>query len=256
MREAILDQICILRGSPHRRGSTNSLLAPVQETFQAAGRRSVSYDLYHMQLQPCLGCRRCQEDWTRPYCMQRDEMPILFEAVLNSRLLLLATPIYSWYCTPPLKTALDRLDYAMNKVFGPDRGPSLWRGRSLATVTVSGPPEDDGADLWDQGLARYCAHSGLEPVAVHFLGYPPSYLLVEESCADFVNLHCKGTERIDGVAVLVHKFYALGLKLVRHGLAVDFRFHKVRCRAEQHLGQHFIRRTRHSNRHPAHSAPP
>ena len=162
MRESILDQICILRGSPHRRGSTNSLLAPVQETFQAAGRRSVSYDLYHMQLQPCLGCRRCQEDWTRPYCMQRDEMPTLFEAVLNSRLLLLATPIYSWYCTPPLKTALDRLDYAMNKVFGPDRGPSLWRGRSLATVTVSGPPEDDGADLWDQGLARYCAHSGLE----------------------------------------------------------------------------------------------
>ena len=37
-------------------------------------------------------------------------------AVLACDLLVLATPIYSWFCTPPMKTALDRLVYGMNKI--------------------------------------------------------------------------------------------------------------------------------------------
>lgn len=38
----------------------------------------------------------------------------------------LATPIYSWYCTPPMKALLDRLVYGMNKYYGDEKGPSLW----------------------------------------------------------------------------------------------------------------------------------
>jgi len=33
-------------------------------------------------------------------------------------LLVLASPIYSWYCSPPMKAVLDRLVYGMNKYYG------------------------------------------------------------------------------------------------------------------------------------------
>lgn len=86
-----------------------------------------------MDIQPCRACRGCQRDWEHPACVLRDDMQPIFESVLSADLLLLASPIYSWYCTAPLKAALDRMVYAMNKYYGDQgRGPSLWRGRAVA----------------------------------------------------------------------------------------------------------------------------
>lgn len=101
--------------------------------------------------------RGCQRDWEHPACVLRDDMQPIFESVLSADLLLLASPIYSWYCTAPLKAALDRMVYAMNKYYGDQgRGPSLWRGRAVAAVTTCGYRPERGADLWEEGLRRYC----------------------------------------------------------------------------------------------------
>ena len=56
-------------------------------------------------------------------------MQEIFDRVLACDLLG-ATPIYSWYCTPPMKAVLDRLVYGMNKYYGRRRGRSLWEGRT------------------------------------------------------------------------------------------------------------------------------
>lgn len=45
-------------------------------------------------------------------------MEEIFNCILSSDLIILASPIYSWYCTPPMKAALDRLVYGMNKFYG------------------------------------------------------------------------------------------------------------------------------------------
>jgi len=81
--------------------------------------------------------------------------------ILAADLIVLATPIYSWYCTPPLKALLDRLVYGMNKYYGAEKGPSLWAGKSLALITTCGYPPEKGADLWESGIKRYCKHSEL-----------------------------------------------------------------------------------------------
>lgn len=43
------------------------------------------------------------------------------EKVLASDLIVLATPIYSWYCTPPMKAIMDRLVYGLCKYYGDEK---------------------------------------------------------------------------------------------------------------------------------------
>lgn len=75
--------------------------------------------------------------------------------------LILATPIYSWSCTAPMKALLDRLVYGMNKYYGDEKGPALWKGKSVAMITTCGYPPEKGADLFEESMKRYCKHSQL-----------------------------------------------------------------------------------------------
>ncbi len=103
----------------------------------------------------------------------------IFDRVLDSDLIVLATPIYSWYCTPPMKAVLDRLVYGMNKYYGEAKGPSLWAGKPMALLTTCGYRPEAGADLWQQGMKRYCKHSRLRylgMLAERHLGYDTVFM--------------------------------------------------------------------------------
>lgn len=152
---------CILMGSPRKNGNTFRLLKPFLEELV---NREAEYDLiwlYDKQIEPCIGCRNCQKDWTSFGCIHADEVQEIFNLIHHCDVIVLATPIYSWYCTPPMKALLDRLVYGMNKYYGDEKGPSLWAGKQLAVVTTCGYPPEKGADLFQSGIERYCKHSQL-----------------------------------------------------------------------------------------------
>lgn len=154
-------KVCILMGSPRKEGNTAALLALFCEELS---RQGVSWEviwLYDRDIAPCTACRTCQKDWTGFGCRIQDDAQELFEKILACDLLILATPIYTWYCTPPMKALLDRLVYGMNKIYGDEKGPSLWEGKKLALITTCGYPPEKGADLWESGMRRYCRHSRL-----------------------------------------------------------------------------------------------
>lgn len=153
--------ICILMGSPRPKGNTAALLAPVKEELKKMGHTWTEFALYEKHIEPCIACRHCQKDWSKFGCVHRDDMQEIFDAVLDCDLLLLATPIYSLYCTPPLKAALDRLVYGMNKYYGETWGPSLWEGKPVALLATCGYPPEKAVDLLDEGIRRYCKHSKL-----------------------------------------------------------------------------------------------
>ena len=164
----------ILQGSPRSQGNTASLTGPFEEELRALGNECTAVRLYEKKILPCTACRRCQNDWSSFFCVQKDDMAELARQVLESDLLVLATPIYSWYYTPPMKAALDRLVYGMNKYYGERRGPSLWAGKRLALITTCGYRPGRGADLWEEGMRRYCKHSELRylgMLAERHLGY-------------------------------------------------------------------------------------
>ena len=166
--------VLILMGSPRKNGNTRQLLEPFTETLEARGAETETVWLYDRDIQPCTACRTCQRDWTAFGCRQRDDVQDLFDRVLRADLLVLATPIYSWYCTPPMKALLDWLVYGVNKYYGAEKGPSLWEGKSLALLLTCGYPPEKGCDLFAEGMRRYCRHSALRYLgshAEHHLGY-------------------------------------------------------------------------------------
>lgn len=177
-------QVCILMGSPRKTGNTAALLRPFTAELEKLGCRCETVWLYDLDLRPCRACRTCQRDWNIFGCAIRDDMEEIFRRVLACEVLVLATPIYSWYCTPPMKAVLDRLVYGMNKYYGEKKGPALWAGKAVALVTTCGYPPDKGADLWESGVKRYCKHSQLRylgMLAGHDHGYNSVFMEDEKA---------------------------------------------------------------------------
>ena len=166
-------------GSPRKQGNTAALLRPFSEELQRCGHSVETVWLYDREIRPCVACRACQEEWSVFGCSQQDDMQALFDKVLQSDLIVLATPIYAWFCTPPMKALLDRLVYGMNKFYGKEKGPSLGRGKAVALLMTCGYRPEKGSDLFVEAMRRYCKHSGLNYLGSHterHLGYDSVFM--------------------------------------------------------------------------------
>lgn len=172
-------KVCILMGSPRKQGNTNALLGPFRQELEGLGAETETVWLHALEIRPCTACRACQRDWTAFGCAQRDDVPMIFDKVLACDLIVLATPIYSWYCTPPMKALLDRLVYGMDKYYGAEKGPALWAGKALALLLTCGYRPERGCDLFEEGMRRYCRHSRLRYLGSHaerHLGYDVPFM--------------------------------------------------------------------------------
>ena len=91
-----MNKITLFRGSPRQNGNTNALAGIFEDITVREGRELQVFDLYSMDIRPCTACRVCQKDWSRAYCVQKDDMEMVFHEIQDSTLLVIATPIYSW----------------------------------------------------------------------------------------------------------------------------------------------------------------
>lgn len=151
----------LLMGSPRENGNTAHMATAFQKELEARGATCTRVNLYEKRIEPCIDCRRCQVDHSIFGCPIQDDMQELFDLILASGRIVLATPIYSWFCTPPMKSMLDRLVRGMNKYYGAVRGPALWQGKELSLLISCGYPPEKGADLFSEGMRRYAKHSKL-----------------------------------------------------------------------------------------------
>ena len=173
----------ILMASPRKEGNTAALVVPFMDELKSAGHEAEMVWLYDKDIQPCLACRVCQKDWTKFGCARQDDVQEIFDEILDADLIVFATPIYCWYCTAPMKALMDRLVYGMNKYYSDEKGPALWAGKAVASITTCGYRPERGADLWEEGLKRYCKHSGLTylgQLAERHLGYDTEFMDAEK----------------------------------------------------------------------------
>jgi len=177
-------KVLILMGSPRKNGNTAALLEPFCQELRSGGTEVETVFLHEKDIRPCIACRACQRNWEGFGCSQKDDVQELFDKVLACDLLILATPIYTWYCTPPMKALLDRLVYGMNKYYGEEKGPALWEGKALALLMTCGYRPEKGCDLFEEGMRRYCKHSGLRYLGSHaerHLGYDTVFMDEEKA---------------------------------------------------------------------------
>ena len=169
----------ILMGSPRKNGNTISIVRPFMEALSGQNVDNQLVWLYDKKINGCVACRKCQKDWARFGCVFNDDAQEIFDNTLASDLIVLATPIYCWYCTSPMKSALDRLMYGMNKYYGEEKGPSIWAGKRVAIITTCGYEAHKGADLFEGGIRRYCKHSRLNYAGMlveRDLGYRSTFI--------------------------------------------------------------------------------
>ena len=172
-------RVGVFMGSPRRQGNTAALLEPFCQELALGGAETETIWLHDLDLRSCVACRCCQRDPAIFGCSRQDDGQQLFDLAMDSDLLVLATPIYSWYCTPPMKVLLDRLVYGMNKFYGPEPPKALWEGKALALLMTCGYRPERGCDLFEEGMRRYCKHSRLRYLGSHVerhLGYDVSFM--------------------------------------------------------------------------------
>ena len=152
-----------LMGSPRLGGNTAELCKPLMEELKAGGAEVRYVTLADKNIRPCQGCYACQDVSGDYGCCQQDEMPVV--DILWADLIVLATPIYAWYCAAPMKNVLDR-HYGFNKFYGSAEG-SLWAGKKVAILATHGYEGAYATDPFEMGVERLCKHSDLQYVGLY-----------------------------------------------------------------------------------------
>lgn len=169
----------VLMASPRKNGNTFKILEKFLHEANSIGEETKTIWLYDKEIKGCIACRNCQKDHSIFGCIFKDDVQEIFDEILKSDLIILATPIYSWYCTAPLKALLDRLVYGMNKYYGDIKGPSLWKGKKIAIISTCGYPVEKGFDLFEEGIKRYAKHAKLiylDSLVEHDRGYKTVFM--------------------------------------------------------------------------------
>ena len=159
--------ILILMGSPRLGGNTAELCKPLMGELERLGAGVCYLTLADKKIQPCRGCYACQNVAGEYGCVQKDDMEAVVERIRWADCLVLATPIYSWYCTAPMKAVLDR-HYGLNKFYGSAEG-SLWAGKSVAILVTHGYDRAYATEPFETGVRRLCDHSGLSYLGLYSL---------------------------------------------------------------------------------------
>lgn len=152
-------KFCILMGSPRINGNTAELCKPFITQLQNSGAETEYITLSDKNISPCRGCYACQQVSGEYGCTVHDDMQKIVESIISSDCLILATPIYTWYCPAEMKALLDR-HYGMNKYYGKGEG-SLWAGKTVAIIATHGYEAEYGAGPFETGIKRLCEHSHL-----------------------------------------------------------------------------------------------
>lgn len=101
-------KILALNGSPRKKNSnTDRLLDPFLEGAKEEGASIEKVYLQGKNIKPCLGCFNC---WlkTPGECVQKDDMSDMIELLVDSDVLVCATPLYVCGMSAQLKTFFDR----------------------------------------------------------------------------------------------------------------------------------------------------
>lgn len=134
----------ILFGSPRRDGNTKQLVDTFTNTFWEKGNDARVLYLNEMNIRTCQGCLSCSAEST---CRINDDMKDVHKCIMESDLLVYASPIYWSAPSGQLKVAMDRciafLDANMN---------SRIAGKKACTLLTCA---DDKAEMCEPSLVMF-----------------------------------------------------------------------------------------------------
>jgi multimeric flavodoxin WrbA len=95
-----------IEGSPRKNGNTEKLVRRILDGAEEAGAETDFIKLVELSINHCRGCGTCRGTGE---CVQKDDMDKVVEAIQQSDVIVLGSPIYVWQVTGITKDFMDRL---------------------------------------------------------------------------------------------------------------------------------------------------
>ena len=147
--ERIVPKILAIYGSPRKRGNTSTLLARAVAGAKSAGAEVEEIVLRDLKMSPCLEIYGCKKDGR---CVIQDDFQKVYDLVLASQGIILASPIFFYAVSAQVKILMDRFQALWVKKYWIDKVPLgtknyTRRGLFIAVGASTGKKLFDGALL-------------------------------------------------------------------------------------------------------------
>lgn len=153
-------QAVLYLGSPRKKSNSSIIGRRIADGFREGGGRVSEIEVAGMDIRPCTACEYCKTGGER-YCKIEDDMEDLYPVLLDSDVIICATPIYWFHITAQLKAAVDRW-YALDGRKGSDV-QNLLQGKQLVLAFSYGDedPVASGAVNAYRSFQDACAYIGM-----------------------------------------------------------------------------------------------
>lgn len=144
-------RVVAILGSPRPEGNSNSLARIVLKELEAADNIITTYHLNRLKFMGCQGCSACKGKSNK--CVLHDDLAEVLQAVMESDILIFATPVYWGDISGQMKLFIDRT-YSFLKPDFKDR-PDKHRlppGKRLVWIETQGAENEN---LFADIFARY-----------------------------------------------------------------------------------------------------
>lgn len=171
------NQVLAISGSPRKAGNADIIVKQIVAGLDAGNVESQSVNLSTIDFKGCIGCEKCRKD--KVCTMLQDGMSLLYPEIIDSRGLVLVTPVHNYNVTSWMKAFLDRL-YCFYE-FDNNTRPRQWSSR-LANqnrkVVIAAICEQAGIE--DLGFAIEAMKMPMEALGFEVVGTLPVFKSFEK----------------------------------------------------------------------------
>jgi multimeric flavodoxin WrbA len=132
---------CVL-GSPRPNGNTAAVAKRFCNAAEKLGASVQTFALNDLNYKGCQGCMACKTKMDQ--CVLKDDLTEVLESVREGDVLAMATPIYLWDVTSPLRAFIERTYSYFVPDFHTNPNPSrLSPGKKLVFIQTQGQPSEN-----------------------------------------------------------------------------------------------------------------
>lgn len=154
-------KVLSLLASPHRNGNTATILNSLLKGIKENGMKVNEVFLQGLNISSCRACDFCHNS-PEGKCIICDDMQDVYLRLLDSDLIIFATPVYWWNMSAQLKIVMDRI-YALM----PDENSSMLKGKqAIILMTYGGELPNSGPEIVEKSLRESLDYLGIKVLDV------------------------------------------------------------------------------------------
>ena len=158
-----MKKILAFNGGPRKQGNTSIMLESFLKGAKDAGSMTEQINTYDIDLKHCSGCLRCN---VLKYCsLKEDDWQSISEKIMQSDVLVFATPVYFHHVTASLKKIIDRFRSFVNVEIteeGLKHTPWQTWNKEFVLLLSMGSSDDSEADPIIELFQFMCSILGTE----------------------------------------------------------------------------------------------